>query len=481
MSVTAKMGVALESGNANAADARAAERHGVVAARPSRVTLYVAAVFCCAFLFAIALVYVQYVWDALPGLSIFSPRFSAPAFLFFLTVGVLADRYRVNTGEGAEMSAGFLADFLSAALLGPLVGAAVAAGSFLVGNRRTELMRTVFDVSAFILVGGSTGLIYWLFQASLEGNSASLLVGGLAAGAAYFLINLLIYYPLVRMRRGLELGEWFNEGFRPFLPFHMFFLTVSLGLLYSFDRLGPPGFALFFLPVTGLVYAFRAFSRQRELTRSLERFSLQMAASMITALDFKDNYTAQHSAAVAQYAFDTACALKMSQKERSVAHLAGLLHDLGKISVPDEILNSRARLGAEDWAVIQGHAGAGQSVVSNMHEFEELGKIIRHHHERYDGSGYPDGVTADGIPLISRIVAVADSYSAMVSERPYSAKLRPEEAMAELQSKSGTQFDPQVVNAFLCVLQAATAEYRRAEQLDFHLQFQKARFLGEIS
>ena len=86
------------------------------------------------------------------------------------------------------------------------------------------------------------------------------------------------------------------------MPFHLFFLTVSLGLIYSFDRLGPPGFVLFFLPVMGLVYAFRAFSHQRELARSLERFSLQMAASMITALDLKDNYTAQHSAAVAQYA-----------------------------------------------------------------------------------------------------------------------------------------------------------------------------------
>ena len=412
-----------------------------------------------------------------PGFSITS---LLAGTLLFLCVGIFADRFRVKFGV-AEVSAGFLADFLSAALLGPVPGAVVAASVFFIGDRRGAWQRTLVNSATFFIVGGTTGIVYWGIQGAFGKSGWSLAIGGLAAGGAYFVLNFVMTAPVMWFRRNLRPQEWFSEAFGPFLPFHIFFLTLSLGLIFSFDRLGPPGFVLFFLPVMGLVYAFRTFSRQRELARSLERFSLQMAASMITALDFKDNYTAQHSAAVAQYAFDTAGALNLSQKERSVAHLAGLLHDLGKISVPDEILNSRERLGDEEWAVIQGHAGAGQSVVSNMHEFEELGKIIRHHHERYDGLGYPDGVSAEEIPIISRIVAVADSYSAMVSERPYSAKLRPEEAAAELKSKAGTQFDPRVVSAFLGVLQSATLEYRMAEHLDFHLQFQKARFLGEIA
>lgn len=457
----------------------AAEGRSVDGVRQNAVTGYVAATAVCAVLFVAGLFYAQLSWDILPRLTFLAPGYSLPGLLFFLTIGALADRFLVRASDGAEISAGFLADFLSAALLGPLVGAAVAAAPFLLPNRRTEPMRAVFDASAFVLVGGSTGLIYWLFQSLLSGKGIAIIVGGLAAGTVYFLVNSLIYYPLLRMRRGLGLREWFDEGLRPFLPFHMFFLMVSLILIYSFDRLGPSGFVLFFLPVVGLVYAFRAFSHQRDLARSLERFSLQIAASMITALDLKDNYTAHHSAAVAQYARDTAAALRMSQKECRVAHLAGLLHDLGKISVPDEILNSRERLGKHEWSVIQGHASAGQSIVSNMNEFEELGKIIRHHHEWYDGSGYPDGLVAEDIPLISRIVTAADSYSAMVSDRPYSIKRSPEEAIAELESAAGSQFDPRVVAAFLNVLQGETADYRKADKLDFRLQFQKARFLGE--
>lgn len=465
------------------------ELHATTVTETARVRmeifhLYIAAVAAVAALFAPVLWYLQLGLGRGVGGVRLGPGYSVTVLLagtlLFICVSVFADRFSVNFG-GAEVSAGFLADFLSAALLGPISGAVVAAAAFFVGNRRGAWQRTLFNSTAFFLVGGTTGIVYWGIQSVFGKSGFSLVTGGLAAGGVYFVLNFLLYAPVAWFRRGLGPRVWFAEAFGPFLPFHVFFLLLSLGLIFSFERLGPPGFVLFFLPVMGLVYAFRTFAHQRELTRSLERFSLQMAASMITVLDLKDNYTAQHSAAVAQYALDTAAALKMSQRERSVAHLAGLLHDLGKISVPDEILNSRERLGAEEWAVIQGHASAGQSVVSNMHEFEELGKIIRHHHERYDGLGYPDGVTADRIPLISRIVAVADSYSAMVSERPYSAKLRPEEAIAELQSKAGTQFDPRVVNAFLDVLQGASVEYRRADQLDFHLQFQKARFLGEIA
>lgn len=462
-----------------AEELRAAESRDLADVLPNAVIRYVAAISVCAFLFVLGLVYIQISWDGLPRLTLLAPRYSLPVLVFFLCIGAIADRFLVRASDGAEISAGFLADFLSAALLGPLAGAVVASAPFLVRYRRTERVRRVFDVSAFILVGGSTGLVYWVLQNLLGRNGVSIIVGGLAAGSFYFLANSFIYYPVLRIRRGLGLAQWFNEGLRPFLPFHMFFLMVSLVLLYSFDRLGPPGFVLFFLPVIGLVYAFRAYSHQRELARSLERFSLQIAASMITALDLKDNYTAHHSAAVAQYATDTAAALRMSQKECSVAHLAGLLHDLGKISVPDEILNSRERLDKQEWSIIQGHASAGQSIVSNMNEFEELGKIIRHHHEWYDGSGYPDGLGAERIPLISRIVTVADSYSAMVSDRPYSPKRTPEAAMAELEAQAGSQFDPRAVAAFLKVLRGETSAYRRADQLDFLLQFQKARFLGE--
>lgn len=446
---------------------------------------YVAAVMAVASGFALWLMLVQFGSRGLPGGLSVRPLFSLEGSLagiaFFLGVGLLADRFRIKVG-GADVSAGFLADFLSAALLGPLAGAIVAAvPALLAGAQRGPWLRKTFFAAAFFLVGGSTGLAYWGLRAILGSSGYALAIEGLSAGVVYFLLNFVLYAPVAWFRRSLGPRAWFAEAFGPFLPFHLFFLMLSLGLIFSFDRLGPPGFVLFFLPVLGLIYAFRTFSNQRELARSLERFSLQIAASMITALDLKDNYTAQHSAAVAQYSLDTASSLGLSEKNRNVAHLAGLLHDLGKISVPDEILNSREPLSEEEWSVIQGHTDAGQNIVSNMNEFEELGRIIRHHHEHYDGRGYPDGLAGENIPLISRIVAVADSYSAMVSDRPYGRKRTPEAAISELRDQSGIQFDPRVVAAFLKVLEGSTHGYREADHLDFRLQFQKVRFLGEIA
>ena len=155
---------------------------------------------------------------------------------------------------------------------------------------------------------------------------------------------------------------------------------------------------LFFLPVLGLVYALRSFARQKELTESLERFSLQMAAEH----DHGPRPQGQlHRAAFGRRSsvlVGLADEFGSEAKDRSLAHLAGLLHDLGKISVPDKILNSRERLGDDEWDVVRGHSVAGQKILSNMSEFEGIGLIVLHHHERFDGGGYPHGLSATRSP-----------------------------------------------------------------------------------
>jgi putative nucleotidyltransferase with HDIG domain len=425
-----------------------------------------------------ALVNAQMQWPGLGSVSWSGAIVTA----LFAAVSVFAERLRVPVGGGTEVSAGFLADFLAAALLGPLAGGVVAACGAAASYEKGQLARTAFFGSAFFVAGGACGVVFYLVNAQWQVPSGiAVAAAGVAAGATYQTLNYLLFVPIMWLRRGVGPLRWFDESFRPYLPFQLFFLVLSLGLVYSFKNQGRGAFVLLFLPVLGLVYAFRSFGRQKELTQSLERFSLQMAASMITALDLKDNYTAQHSAAVAQYSFDLARRLRLSTRQRNLAHLAGLLHDLGKISVPDRVLNSRERLADADWDIIRGHSVAGQKVLSNMHEFEELGLIVLHHHERFDGAGYPHGLYRDEIPIISRIVAVADSYSAMVSDRPYRSKRSPEDAVAELEKQSGAQYDPRVVAAFVDILEGESEQYRRSEHIDFHLQFQKVRFLGDFA
>lgn len=403
-------------------------------------------------------------------------------------VSAFAERLHVRIGGRNNVSAGFLADFLAAAALGPLAGAVVAACGATGGYQRGrgQITLNAFNTSAFAIIGGACGLVYAAINPpGLGPPGLALVAAGVAAAAAYQVLNYALLVPFVWFRRRMSPREVLDEVVLPYLPFQVFFLLISVALLYIFESLQKQQqvgvFVVFVLPVVGLVYALRSFARQKELTKSLERFSLQMAASMITALDLKDNYTAQHSAAVAQYSFDLAARLGLAAKSRSLAHLAGLLHDLGKISVPDEVLNSRQDLGKDQWDVIRGHSVAGQRVLTNMHEFEELGLIVLHHHERFDGTGYPQGLSGEEIPIISRIVSVADCYSAMVSNRPYRGKRSPEEAASELKAYSGTQFDPQVVVAFLAVLEGESEQYRRAEHIDFRLQFQKVRFLGDFA
>lgn len=425
-------------------------------------------------LFVGLLGYLQLSWRALPS-------FSLLGVAFFVLVGIFAEKNKIFVGNGVAVTAAFLPDFLAATILGPFAGALVAAGTLPAWYERGKSTRNAFYLSAFTITSGSTGLIYWLLAAQIPSHFAQIIVGGLVSALWYQLCNYLLFMPLMALRRGIGARDFFDEAFRPFIPFHLFFLFMSLVLLFSFDRYGASSLVLYLLPVLGLVYAFRAFARERDLAQSLEQFSLEMAGSMLTALDLKDNYTGQHSAAVALYSYDTAAELRLSSRERALAHLGGLLHDVGKISVPDSILNCPTSLGETDWEVVQRHAGAGQEILSNMTEFEELGRIILHHHERFDGQGYPRGLIADDIPLISRIVAIADSYSAMVSERPYSRRREPEEAMQELRAASGTQFDPVVAEAFLAVLKSGDDDYRLGQKADFKVQFQKVRFLRDIT
>ncbi len=436
--------------------------------------IYVGAVVLGALAFLGLMTLLQATWSHLP-------RFSLIGILFFTGIGIFADSQRIRLGNGMEVSAAFLADFLAATILGPLGGALVAVGAFPGWFERGNTSRNLFVVSSFVLTTGVTAIVYWFTAGLISNDFLGVVVPGVLAAATYQTINFGLFVPIMYFRRGVRPLSLFHEAFAPFVPFHVFFLFISLVLLFSFNNYGTASFLLYLLPVLGLVYAFRAFARERDLAQSLEQFSLEMAGSMLTALDLKDNYTGQHSAAVALYSYDTAAELRLSSRERALAHLGGLLHDVGKISIPDSILNCPTTLGEAEWEVVQGHAGAGQEILSNMTEFEELGRIILHHHERFDGQGYPRGLESGDIPLVSRIVAIADSYSAMVSERPYSRKREPEEAMAELRSASGSQFDPYVAEAFLAVLSRGDEDYRRGQKADFRVQFQKVRFLRDIT
>jgi two-component system cell cycle response regulator len=170
-------------------------------------------------------------------------------------------------------------------------------------------------------------------------------------------------------------------------------------------------------------------------------------AQLLRALHQRDPYTGRHSTAVGDLARRIGTRLGMRGGELWMLEQAARLHDVGKIGVPRAILNKPGPLDSDEWEAVRRHAELGADLVARVRGLEPVARFVRSHHERWDGGGYPDGLSADDIPLASRIVAACDAFHAMTSDRPYRAPLEPEEALAELEACAGAQFDPSVVAA----------------------------------
>ncbi|HZV82756.1 MAG TPA: HD-GYP domain-containing protein, partial [Geobacteraceae bacterium] len=171
-----------------------------------------------------------------------------------------------------------------------------------------------------------------------------------------------------------------------------------------------------------------------------------------SAIDAKDPYTYGHSRRVAQISEAICRELGMPGEEIQSIELAALLHDIGKIGTPEHILQKPGRLRPKEMEIIKEHPQQGAHILSTIDELQEVMAWIRHHHERYDGRGYPDKSMAEEIPLPARIIAIADSYDAMTSDRPYRKAMNPIKVMDIMDDLSGSQFDPYVFNAFKAVI-----------------------------
>lgn len=184
-----------------------------------------------------------------------------------------------------------------------------------------------------------------------------------------------------------------------------------------------------------------------------EELYLSTVYALAAAVDARDHYTRHHSEEVARYATAIARSMGLSGAETAQIRVTALLHDVGKLGTPDEILNKPDRLTEEEWAIIKEHPRLGVEILRHVRSLLPHLPAIRCHHEWYDGSGYPDGLKGDGIPSVARIISVADAYQAMTSDRPYRQALGRDAARRELRDKAGIQFDREVVEAFLEVLE----------------------------
>lgn len=196
-----------------------------------------------------------------------------------------------------------------------------------------------------------------------------------------------------------------------------------------------------------------------ELKNESQRISEMAARTILKALDAKDNYTFAHSMRVCYFSMVLGKQLKLSDKQIYDLQLAALFHDIGKIGTPDAVLNKPSRLTNEEFKIMKQHPSQSYEILKGFDVFEKVAKYAKHHHERYDGRGYPDRLKGEAIPLFSRIILIADTFDAMTSTRVYRKGLPYSIAYSELMEFSGTQFDPGLVKHFIVAMKREEAKH----------------------
>jgi len=276
-----------------------------------------------------------------------------------------------------------------------------------------------------------------------------------------------IVLPDADQGRAMRVAERVRRGFEEWKDMRGGQLTVSLGvasfpgaartveeLIYGADS------AMYWAKSAGKNKVGRWSKEQRKAAAGFIAWPAadiaggapDAVAALASALAAKDPMTSEHTARCSAYAEELARELGLNEGERNVVRTAALLHDIGKLGIPDQILFKADKLTPEEWSEMQRHPSLGSEILSNVRAIADVTPAVLHHHEHFDGSGYPHGLAGDAIPLASRILLVTDAFDAMTTNRPYRKAMPLRTAIDELERYSGTQFDPEIVSAFLRVV-----------------------------
>jgi len=433
-----------------------------------RTVAYVAGLIAAAIIVAVALLYADY------GLE-------APITVVALAAAAaVLERTSVRLTKSIELSTSALATLLAAVLLGPLA-AAVVGGASMLGDpelisrnaSRAPRLKWATYTSTRFIGGAATGLAA---QATLTfvpsefgGIIAATLVGAFVAETLEIAFSILT----IGVRGGSV-----SDTARAVIPLLVLvppvYAPIVALLAFMYVEVSPWTIVLFLVPGMAAQRLYGLYQEERRLAadlstvnETLERANLQFAAALIATLDARDRYTAGHSAAVAIYSRDIAERMGLPAEIHEHAYLCGLVHDIGKVGLPPGLLEKPGALTLEERRQMQEHSAIGERILAHVDEYSEIATVVRFHHERIDGQGYPDGLSGEAIPLVSRIIAVADAYNAMTSDRPYRDAMPSRVARLRLAQAVDSQFDTSVIAAFEAILAGANEEYRLAKRSDF--------------
>jgi putative nucleotidyltransferase with HDIG domain len=307
--------------------------------------------------------------------------------------------------------------------------------------------------------------------------STALIVFGIYLAANF--LNFVLIVGYLCLRDGLSLAHEVRRTYLPVLPWEVATGTLTSAAVLAYQEVGLLAIAMLAVLLVSYQYLLRSVveaQKQRDALRAqvgeLEALHNGVIRVMVETLGMRDRMTARHSAAVARFSKAIAAAAGLPPRDQELVHTAGLVHDVGKFTFPDHTLTG-TRLTEDDWALIRSHPQRGADIVRRVHGYAEVAEIVLCHHERIDGRGYPRNLAGDDIPVLARILSVADCFDVMTARDSYRTPMPFDVAIAELRRVAGTQLDEEFVEIFVGLVTRSGVEFHHADDEDLEAELRR--------
>jgi putative nucleotidyltransferase with HDIG domain len=367
-----------------------------------------------------------------------------------------------------DVSASLVIALVAAAFMGPAAGFLVVliaeVGSWAIQRLRPiSLPLNVLGIGLPVL---ATGALVAQVAPNGPSDGAAFYVAFGAAITAAPVVNLLVVAVGHVLHDRDSLGDYLRVH-RELLSVWAINIAATVVIASVYAAIGISAVALLVIGLLAFTYQSRLVVKAEDRSRKHASLSWGVLSGMLRSLDMRDGRTARHSAAVAQFARDIAAEAGLSEADQELAHTAGLLHDVGKFALSDRALDQGVKLNEEDWKGIRRHPELGADMLKDLGLYGPVAAVVRSHHERIDGRGYPAGIAGEEISEVAKIVAVAEVYDTLTGGDTYRAPMSSFQALRELRRVAGRQLDGRYVEALAAVLEGTGVEYRHAEEADF--------------
>jgi len=413
----------------------------------------------------------------------------------------LAELFQINL-YGTNTVSVSVAIAFAAALISGLPGITCTSAAIALAHRirqRPPVYRTAFNWATHVLSGTIPALASGILAIPVGATQLLVFVPFMLLALIYYAIETGLIAGAIGLSSGTRLSIIWQQRFRWLAGHYVVLCGIGLFMAITFQMVGPAGIAVCSLPLFMMRYVQQQYvARTQESMFELQRMNQELAQAnheIVTAnheiqqlnqklhelndgllltlgniLDARDPYVRGHAAQVSAYATAVATELSLAPERIEQVRQAGFLHDIGKIAIAEHVLNKPAKLTAEEYEYVKTHALIGATLLESSAALRHLAPFVRHHHERWDGRGYPAGLVGEAIPLEARILNVCDSVEAMASDRPYHVGMSPASIIAEIQRLMGTQFDPLIAKAFLSIVAREGGQFIANSALDVRQQ-----------